>query len=137
MIFCTNASCHQTAILKGRTVYQCWDETCFQRICSSCHAARPRLDKNLWNTLKETFVPITKTSADPAKDRFGSTFTAHVQKLPTLVSPSDNNQSLADTIKNLTSKGLDHKPFDCNLPKKIPTCLLNLADYPKSFQSLY
>ena len=84
VIFCTNASCHQTTISKGRTVYQCRDETCFQRICSSCHAARPRLDKHVWNTLKETFVPMSKTSSDPTKDRFGSTFTAHVQNFPPL-----------------------------------------------------
>ena len=96
--------------------------------------AATRLDPGstkIFGTLKETFIPITKTSSDPTKDRFGSTFTSHVQKLPTLASPSDNNQSLADTIKNLTSKGLDHKPFDCNFNEKDSHLLAQLGRLPQ------
>ena len=131
VIFCTNASCHQTTISKGRTVYQCRDETCFQRICASCHSARPRLDKNLWNTLKESFVPIPKTSSDSTKDRFSSSFTSHVRKLPSLVSLSGNNESLANTIKDLTSKGLDHRPVDTNFAEKDSHLLTQLGRLPQ------
>ncbi len=64
VIFCTNSTCTQNTISKGRTVYQCRDEACFQRICAACHTSRPRLDKNIWAAHKESFTPIPKTSSD-------------------------------------------------------------------------
>ena len=60
VIFCTNATCTQNTISKGRTVYQCRDETCFQRICAACHTSRPRLDKNIWAAHKETSHPYRR-----------------------------------------------------------------------------
>ena len=131
VIFCTNSTCLQSTISKGRTVYQCRDESCFQRICAACHTSRPKLDKNLWAAHKETFTPIPKTAADPSRHRFGSSFTSHAQKLPDIVPPTGDNQSLADTIKNLTSKGPDHKPLNLDFTEKDAHLLTQLGRLPQ------
>ena len=131
VLYCTNATCIQTTITKGRTVYQCRDDSCFQRICSNCHAARPKLDKNLWHSLKETFTPVPKTHADYTKDRFGSSFSSHAQRLPNLVSPPDHHQSLSTTIKNLTSKGFDQKTFSPEFKEKDSHLLTQLGRLPQ------
>ena len=131
VIFCTNATCLQNTISKGRTVYQCRDETCFQRICAACHTSRPRLDKHIWAAHKENFTPVPKTAADPTKHRFGSNFTSQAQKLPNFVPPPDSNLSLADTIRGLTSKGPEYKSAELTFTEQDAYLLTQLGRLPQ------
>ena len=84
----------------------------------------------MWNALKDSFQPIPKTHSDITKDRFSSEFTSRVRKLPSLVPPAGHNDTLASTIKDLTSKGIGHKPTDTVFTEKDSHLLTQLGRLP-------
>ena len=85
----------------------------------------------IWNSFKESFKPVPKLSSDCTKDRFSSDFTSHVRRLSSLVPPSGNNDALASTIKDLTSKGINHKATDASFREKDSHLLTQLGRLPQ------
>ena len=89
------------------------------------------MDKNAWNSFKDSFQPVPRTNSDIAKDRFSSELTSHVRKLPCLVPPAGQNDTLASTIKDLTSKGINHKSADIVFTEKDSHLLTQLGRLPQ------